>query len=62
VRSTAPEAAPVTTLAQEKRVNAFFRLSNPRLIARLRERFPQLPERPDPQAVFLKLRELRDSW
>ena len=32
------------------------------LIARLRESFPELPENPDPKTVFLKLRELRNSW
>src|SRR5580692_628876 len=55
-KDTAPEAAPVTTLGQEKRINAFFRLQNPRIIARLRERFPDLPEAPDARTVFLKLR------
>ena len=62
VRSTAADAAPVTTLGQEKRVNTFFRLSNPRIIARLQEQFPELGATPDPQAVFLKLRELRNAW
>ena len=61
-KATAPEAIPVTTLGQEKRVNTFFRLSNPRIIARLRERFPDLGETPDAKAVFLKLRELRNAW
>ena len=28
----------------------------------LRERFPDLPERPDAKTVFLKLRELRNDW
>jgi hydroxyacylglutathione hydrolase len=53
---------PVTTLGEEKRVNTFFRLHNPRIIARLRERFPALPENPDAKTVFLKLRELRNAW
>jgi hydroxyacylglutathione hydrolase len=62
---TAPLAAtevPVTTLGEEKRINAFFRLQNPVIIARLRERFPDLPEHPDPRTVFIRLRELRNSW
>jgi hydroxyacylglutathione hydrolase len=59
---TAAEAAPVTTLGQEKRINAFFRLQNPRIIEKLRQRFPDLPERPDARSVFLKLRELRNAW
>jgi hydroxyacylglutathione hydrolase len=32
------------------------------VIAKLRESFPDLPEKPDPRTVFLKLRELRNSW
>jgi hydroxyacylglutathione hydrolase len=28
----------------------------------LRESFPELPEKPDQRTVFLKLRELRNSW
>ena len=46
----------------DKRINAFFRLQSPALIARLREKFPELDEHPDPRSVFLKLRELRNSW
>ncbi|HEV2700538.1 MAG TPA: hydroxyacylglutathione hydrolase [Steroidobacteraceae bacterium] len=57
-----PDAIPVTTLGQEKRVNTFFRLHNPRIIQGLSERFPDLGEHPDPKTVFLKLRELRNSW
>jgi hydroxyacylglutathione hydrolase len=62
LRGAAPQAAPVTTLAQEKRVNTFFRLQNPRIIARLREQFADLGENPDAKAVFLKLRALRNDW
>ena len=32
------------------------------MIAALREAFPELPEQPDPKTVFVKLRELRNSW
>ncbi|MEM7611661.1 MAG: hydroxyacylglutathione hydrolase [Pseudomonadota bacterium] len=52
----------VTTLGQEQQINTFFRLTNSEIIERLRERFPDLPTNPDPEAVFLKLRELRNSW
>jgi len=52
----------VTTLGQEKEVNAFFRLHSPSVIARLRESFSDLPEALDAQTVFVKLRELRNSW
>ncbi len=57
-----PDAALVTTLGLEKEVSTFFRLHNPAVIARLREAFPDLPADPDPKSVFLKLRELRNSW
>ena len=52
----------VTTLGLEKEINTFFRLHSPTVIARLRERFDDLPEAPDAKTVFLKLRELRNSW
>jgi hydroxyacylglutathione hydrolase len=54
--------AMVTTFAEEKLVNTFFRLQSPVVIARLRESFPDLPDAPSPKDVFLKLRELRNSW
>lgn len=57
-----PQNARVTTLGEEKLVNAFFRLQNPQVIERLRERFPELGEAPDARAVFVKLRELRNTW
>jgi hydroxyacylglutathione hydrolase len=61
-KSQQPEDARVTTLGEEKRVNAFLRLQNPEIIARLRERFPGIGEKPDARTVFVKLRELRNSW
>ncbi len=57
-----PDDALVSTLALEKDINTFFRLRNPSVIARLREAFPDLPDDPDAETVFLKLRELRNSW
>jgi len=52
----------VTTLAMEREINTFFRLTSPSVIKRLREAFPDLPDQPDPKTVFLKLRELRNKW
>ena len=52
----------VSTLGLEKEVNAFFRLHNPTVAARLRETFPDLPDDLDEKTIFLKLRELRNSW
>jgi hydroxyacylglutathione hydrolase len=57
-----PAAATVTTLGREKRINTFFRLQNPSVIARLREKFPEIGEHPDARTVFVKLRELRNRW
>jgi len=57
-----PAHALVSTLAMEKEVNTFFRLHSPSVIARLREAFPDLPDAPAAKTVFLKLRELRNTW
>ena len=32
------------------------------LVARLREKFPEIGETPDARTVFVKLRELRNKW
>jgi hydroxyacylglutathione hydrolase len=61
-RTASPAAAVVTTLAEEKRVNTFFRLQNPVVIGRLRDVFPEIGEHPDARTVFIKLRELRNRW
>ena len=57
-----PNSALVSSLAMEKEINTFFRLHSPTVIARLREEFSDLPDEVDPKTVFLKLRELRNSW
>jgi hydroxyacylglutathione hydrolase len=57
-----PDAALVSTLGLEKEINTFFRLHNPSVIARIRESFPDLPDEIDERTVFMKLRELRNSW
>ena len=57
-----PSRAYVSTLAVEREINTFFRLTSPTVIAKLREAFPDLPEKPEPRVVFLKLRELRNKW
>ncbi len=62
VRAADPAEAPVTTLADERRINTFLRLESPVLIERLREAFPALDAHPDARAVFLRLRELRNRW
>lgn len=57
-----PADALVTSMAQEHDINTFFRLQNPTVVAKLAAEFPELGDNPDPRAVFLKLRELRNSW
>jgi hydroxyacylglutathione hydrolase len=57
-----PADSVVTTLSDELRINTFFRLQSPSVIAGLRERFAELPAKPDAQTVFTKLRELRNTW
>ncbi|NNC78425.1 MAG: hydroxyacylglutathione hydrolase [Woeseiaceae bacterium] len=57
-----PGNALVTTIGQEREINTFFRLGNAAVIDGLRERFPDIGSNPDERTVFLKLRELRNSW
>ncbi|MEM7360665.1 MAG: hydroxyacylglutathione hydrolase [Pseudomonadota bacterium] len=52
----------ISNIALERAVNSFFRLESDTIIRLLRERFPELPEQPSEEQVFLKLRELRNSW
>ena len=54
-----PRQAHVTTLAEERQINTFFRLDSPGIVSRLREQFGR---EYDEKATFLKLRELRNSW
>jgi hydroxyacylglutathione hydrolase len=62
VKKHDPANAPVTTLGQEKQFNTFMRLQSPTVVARLRDRFPDLRDAPDARTVFLKLRQLRNRW
>jgi len=56
------DTAHVTTIAEEMKVNTFFRLQSPGVITALRDSFPELGDKLDAKTVFLKLRELRNSW
>ena len=62
VRERDPNDALISTLALEKEINTFFRLTSPSVVAKLRETFPGLSEPLDARTVFLKLRELRNRW
>ena len=57
-----PAQAVVTTMGEEKTFNTFLRLTSASLINKLRESFPDLPDKPDARTVFVKLRELRNRW
>ncbi|MDE0942190.1 MAG: hydroxyacylglutathione hydrolase [Alphaproteobacteria bacterium] len=57
-----PNEALVSTMGLEKEINTFLRLRSPSVIAQLRESFSDLSDDPTPREVFLKLRELRNSW
>lgn len=57
-----PATSVVTTLADEKRINTFMRLSSPSVATHLRESFPDLPAQPDAKTVFTRLRQLRNKW
>ena len=61
-RDQDPNDALVTTLAQERDINTFFRLDSPSVIHNLQQAFPGLGDSPDRRTVFLKLRELRNRW
>ena len=57
-----PGEALITCMADERNINTFFRLQSPTVVAKLAKEFPEMGDNPDPRAVFLKLRELRNSW
>ena len=57
-----PSDSLVTDLEQEAKINTFFRLHSPTVIVTLKESFSDLSDEPSPKEVFLKLRELRNSW
>lgn len=52
----------ISTIATEKAVNTFFRLTSPTVVKLIKERFPELSDDPSEEDVFLKLRSLRDHW
>ena len=52
----------ISNIAMEKAVNTFFRLNSETVISKLNDQFSELGSSPSDEAVFLKLRELRNSW
>jgi hydroxyacylglutathione hydrolase len=57
-----PATSAVTTLQEERQFNTFLRLTSQRLIASLRQRFADLAPQPNAETVFVRLRELRNTW
>ncbi len=57
-----PANALITSIAQEKEINTFFRLQNPEVLEQLRQQFPEMGDQPEARMVFKKLRELRNNW
>ncbi len=50
----------ITTIGEEKTYNPFMRLDDPNIISGLKKNDPDMSD--DPKSVFVKLRELRNSW
>lgn len=50
----------ITTIGEEKTFNPFMRLNDPNIISSLKNDHPDMKD--DPKSVFIKLRELRNSW
>ena len=46
----------------EEKIQALIETGTIPATERLREKFPEVGEHPDPQTVFVKLRELRNRW
>ena len=57
-----PAEPRVTTIAVEQEINTFFRLTSPTVITTLQDTYEDMSDDPSPKEVFLKLRELRNSW
>jgi hydroxyacylglutathione hydrolase len=57
-----PDHAMITDLGLERKINTFLRLDSPSVIEALRAKFPDLPAKPDPKTVFIRLRALRNNW
>ena len=51
-RNQDPEKALITTLAMERKMNTFFRLDSPGVVAKLTQDFPELGNAPSPEEVF----------
>lgn len=52
----------VSNIAMERVINIFFRLRSEQVVSILQNQFPEIGDAPSEEAIFLKLRELRNTW
>jgi len=62
LRGQDPHNAFITTMADERRINSFFRLGNPTIIQKLQNENSEISDRPEPREIFKALRQLRNHW
>lgn len=62
LRGQNPHNAYITTMSDERRINSFFRLTNPDIIQKLQQENSQISENPEPREIFKALRQLRNHW
>jgi len=62
LRGQDPHHAHITSMAEERRVNSFFRLTNATIITKLKQENTLQSDQPEPREVFKALRELRNHW
>jgi len=58
--SSGDENKVISTIGEEKQYNPFLRFDNDNLVKNVLKREPDTPG--DPRSVFVKIRELRNSW
>ncbi|NOZ43164.1 MAG: hydroxyacylglutathione hydrolase [Alphaproteobacteria bacterium] len=62
LRGQNPDNAYITTLAEERRINSFFRLTNPVIVEKLKREKANIGDNPGPREIFKALRQLRNHW
>lgn len=62
LRHQDPHNAYITTMADERRINSFFRLTSPAIIQKLKAEDSAISDNPEPREIFKALRQLRNYW
>jgi len=62
LRGQDPHNAYITTMGDERRINSFFRLTNPAIIQKLKSENSKISDNPAPREIFKALRHLRNHW